>query len=29
MTIKNINGGNYKEIIVYMEFSYNFIKSKF
>ena len=23
MTIKNINGGNYKEIIVYMEFSYN------
>lgn len=23
MTIKNINWGNYKEIIVYMEFSYN------
>ena len=23
MTIKNINWGNYKEIIVYIEFSYN------
>lgn len=23
MTIKNINGGNYKDIIVYIEFGYN------